>query len=129
MLNMTAALRLSELFALRWKSFDSRNTLAITETVYLGVIRPFGKTKKSLGKVHLPDGLAHELLLWKAECPYSSPDAFIFPNADGGIMRVDNYRERVLIRMGDGALRFRASAIEAFINERERLSAQQSARR
>ncbi|MEZ2346702.1 helix-turn-helix transcriptional regulator [Terriglobus sp. RCC_193] len=27
------------------------------------------------------------------------------------------------IRMGDGALRFRASAIEAFINERERLSA------
>ena len=26
------------------------------------------------------------------------------------------------IRMGDGALRFRASAIEAFINERERLS-------
>ena len=28
-----------------------------------------------------------------------------------------------VIRMGDGALRFRASAIEAFINERERLSA------
>jgi predicted DNA-binding transcriptional regulator AlpA len=27
------------------------------------------------------------------------------------------------IRMGDGALRFRASSIEAFINERERLSA------
>jgi predicted DNA-binding transcriptional regulator AlpA len=34
-----------------------------------------------------------------------------------------------VIRMGDGALRFRASAIEAFINERERLSAQKSARR
>jgi predicted DNA-binding transcriptional regulator AlpA len=29
------------------------------------------------------------------------------------------------IRMGDGALRFRASAIEAFINERERLSSLQ----
>jgi predicted DNA-binding transcriptional regulator AlpA len=28
-----------------------------------------------------------------------------------------------VIRMGDGALRFRASAIEAFIDERERLSA------
>jgi predicted DNA-binding transcriptional regulator AlpA len=27
-----------------------------------------------------------------------------------------------VIRMGDGALRFRASAIEAFIDERERLS-------
>lgn len=28
-----------------------------------------------------------------------------------------------VIRMGDGALRFRASAIESFIDERERLSA------
>jgi predicted DNA-binding transcriptional regulator AlpA len=28
-----------------------------------------------------------------------------------------------VIRMGDGALRYRASAIEAFIDERERLSA------
>jgi integrase len=110
MLDMTAALRPSELFALRWKSFDSLNTLAITETVYRGVIRPFGKTKKSLGKVHLPDGLAHELLLWKAECPDSSPDAFIFPNTDGGIMRVDNYRERVLkplaLRLGIPRLNF-----------------------
>lgn len=34
-----------------------------------------------------------------------------------------------VIRMGDGALRFRASAIEDFINERERLSSQRSARR
>jgi integrase len=96
MLDMTAALRPSELFALRWRSFDSYNTLSITETVYRGVIRPFGKTKKSLGKVHLPDGLARELLLWKTECPNTSPGAFIFQNADGGILRVDNYRERVL---------------------------------
>lgn len=34
-----------------------------------------------------------------------------------------------VIRMGDGALRFRASAIEAFIDERERLSAQKTSRR
>jgi predicted DNA-binding transcriptional regulator AlpA len=34
-----------------------------------------------------------------------------------------------VIRMGDGALRFRASAIEEFINERERLSTQRSVRR
>jgi len=34
-----------------------------------------------------------------------------------------------VIRMGDGALRFRASAIESFINERERLSAQKIVRR
>ncbi|WP_131999410.1 helix-turn-helix domain-containing protein [Acidipila rosea] len=34
-----------------------------------------------------------------------------------------------VIRMGDGALRFRASAIEDFINERERVSSQRSAGR
>ena len=34
-----------------------------------------------------------------------------------------------VIRMGDGALRFRASAIEDFVNERERVSSQRSARR
>lgn len=34
-----------------------------------------------------------------------------------------------VIRMGDGALRYRASGIEAFISERERISAQRYGRR
>lgn len=34
-----------------------------------------------------------------------------------------------VIRMGDGALRFRTSAIEAFIDERERLSTMRKPRR
>jgi predicted DNA-binding transcriptional regulator AlpA len=34
-----------------------------------------------------------------------------------------------VIRMGDGALRYRSSAIEAFISERERLSFHRSKRR
>ena len=52
--DMTEALRPSELFALRWRSFDNQNTLAITETVYRRKIQPFGKTPGSLTKVHLP---------------------------------------------------------------------------
>ena len=82
MLGMTEALRPSELFALRWLSFDNENTLSLTETVYRRQLRPFGKTTKSLGKVHLPDGLAQDLRQWKLECPNPSPDAFMFPNAD-----------------------------------------------
>jgi hypothetical protein len=70
----------------------------LTETVYRRQIRPFRKTKKSLGKVHLPDGLARELLLWKSESPDPSPDAFIFPNTTGGFLDVGNYRYRVLNR-------------------------------
>jgi integrase len=101
MLDMTDALRPSELFALRWRSFDDHNTLSLTETVYRRKLRPFGKTPRSLTKVHLPDGLADELWNWKIECKKASskkgsPDAFIFPNADGGFMDTDNYRYRVL---------------------------------
>src|SRR5271156_2017948 len=100
-LDMTEALRPSELFALRWRSFDDQNTLTLTETVYRRKLRSFGKTPGSLTKVHLPDGLANELRLWKLECKKASPkkaspDAFIFPNADGGFMDTDNYRFRVL---------------------------------
>jgi integrase len=67
MLDMTEALQPSELFALRWRSFDDMDTLSITETVYKGEIRLFGKTDGSLTDVHLPAGLAEELRLWKRE--------------------------------------------------------------
>jgi integrase len=67
MLDMTDALRPSELFALRWRTFDDENTLYLTETVYREELSPFGKTPKSLGKMHRPDDLA-ELKLWKLEC-------------------------------------------------------------
>ena len=96
MLEMTDALRPSELFALRWSSFDDENTLSLTETVYRRQLRPFGKTVKSLGNVHLPDGLADDLRQWKLECPDPHPKAFIFPNAGGGLLDPANYRNRVL---------------------------------
>lgn len=96
MLDTTEALRPSELFALRWKTFDNQNTLSLTETIYRREIRPFGKTPKSLGKMHLPDDLAAELKQWRLECPDPSPDAFIFANADGGYLDAGNYRNRVL---------------------------------
>jgi len=116
MLDMTDALRPSELFALRWRSFDDVNTLSITETVYRRQIRPFGKTPGSMTKVHLPDGLAEELRQWKLECKKTScktlscqnpvhrkasPDDFIFQNADGGFMDTANYRTRVLQPIAD----------------------------
>jgi integrase len=99
-LEMTDALRPSELFALRWRSFDGRR-LTISETVYKGKIRPFGKTEKSLGAVLLPKGMVDDLWLWKQKCPDSSPDAFIFPNTDGGFMDTGNYRNRILTPLAE----------------------------
>lgn len=96
-LDMTDALRPGELFAVRWKCFDpDTSSLKIQETVYRGKIRNWGKTKKSLGIVHLPPEMASDLLAWKGICPDPSPEAFIFPNRDGGVKDPNNYRKRVL---------------------------------
>ena len=99
-LDMTNALRPSELFALRWKCFShAESKMRVFETVYKGEIRRWGKTKKSLGVVHLPKALADDLWLWKQECPGSTPDAFIFPDSTGGFMDTGNYRKRVLHKL------------------------------
>jgi len=99
-LDMTNALRPSELFALRWKCFNyAESKMQVFETAYNGAIRPWGKTRKSLGRVHLPKELAEDLWLWKQECPDSSPDAFIFPDAKGGFIDTGNYRKRVLHKL------------------------------
>ena len=96
-LDMTNALRSGELFALRWQCFSHTEcTMRLVETVYKGKIRPWGKTRKSLGSVHVPKELADDLWLWKQRCPDPSPDAFIFPNKKGGFMDSNNYRNRVL---------------------------------
>lgn len=108
-LDMTETFRPSELFALRWEGFDmDGRMLKVTHTAYRGKLRDFGKTKKSLRTVHLPEGLANDLWLWKQECPDGSPEAFIFPNArkrngakKNGFIRTDNYRTRVLKKLAE----------------------------
>ena len=96
-LDMTNALRPGELFALRWHCFNHAEcSMRLVETVYKGKIRPWGKTRKSLGSVHVPKELADDLWLWKQRCADPSPDAFIFPNKKGGFMDSNNYRNRVL---------------------------------
>jgi integrase len=99
-LDMTNALRPSELFALKWKSFDSEeSTMSVTETVYKGKLRSWGKTRKSLAVIHIPNGLSADLAEWRTQCPDPSPDAFIFSNQDGGFLDTDNYRKRVLHKL------------------------------
>jgi integrase len=99
-LDMTTALRPSELFGLRWKSLHSSEcNMVVTETVYRGKLRPWGKTRKSLGVVHIPRTLVRDLSLWKQQSPDPSPNAFIFPNKKSGFMDANNYRKRVLHKL------------------------------
>jgi integrase len=99
-LDMTNALRPSELFALRWKCFNfAESTMSVSETAYMGKIRPWGKTRKSLGVIHIPKKLTADLWRWKLQCPDPTPEAFIFPNKDGDFMDTGNYRKRVLHKL------------------------------
>ena len=114
-LDMTNALRPSELFAFRWRRFDyEASTLTVAETVYKGNIRDWGKTKKSLAVIHIPRELADDLEAWRLECEQQareaaakdktkssvlSPDNFMFPNEVGGFLDTDNYRKRVLHKL------------------------------
>jgi integrase len=99
-LDMTNALRPSELFGLQWKCFsEAASSMTVAETVYKGKIRPWGKTQRSLATVHLPKDLANQLAAWKEQSPDPSPEAFIFPNQTGGFLDTDNYRKRVLHKL------------------------------
>jgi integrase len=99
-LDMTNAVRPSELLAFRWKCFDyDASTLKIMETVSKGKTRPWGKTRKSLTVIHIPQKLADDLQQWREQCPDSSPDAFMFANQTGGFLDTDNFRKRVLHKL------------------------------
>jgi len=87
LLDMTDALRPSELFAIRWRAFGERFALR--------------EDPKSLGKMHLPDDLATELRQWKLKCPDPASDAPMFHNADGEFMDTSNYRNRVLTPLAE----------------------------
>jgi integrase len=114
-LDMTNALRPSELFGLRWKCFDPEApSISIVETTYKGKIRSFGKTRGSLTTVPIARDLAEELVAWRRLCEeqYSEkkqkkepspddPEAFIFPNRCGGFMDSSNYGKRVLHRLAE----------------------------
>jgi integrase len=105
-LDMSNALRPSELFPIRWRCFmEEPPTLDIQETVYRGKIRTYGKTKGSLTKVPIAKVLADEIVDYREECKKeekdTSPDGFMFPGRFGGPMDSNNYRHRVLHKLAE----------------------------
>ncbi|MGB0064442.1 MAG: site-specific integrase, partial [Terracidiphilus sp.] len=109
---MTNALRPSELFGLKWKCFDAAaSSLRIEETAYKGKIRSWGKTTGSLTTIPIAFELTEELKVWREQCreeqkkkkhwhgpTADDPEGFIFPGRNGGFIDSGNYRKRVLHR-------------------------------
>ncbi len=105
-LDMSNALRPSELFPLRWRCFlEKELILDIQETIYKGEIRPYGKTKGSITQVPIAKELARELVEWREQLRKKgkdvSPDAFIFGGRFGGPMDSNNFRHRVLRKLAE----------------------------
>jgi len=111
-LEMTNALRPSELFGLKWKCFDvETSSIRIEETTYKGKIRSWGKTKGSLTTIPIASDLSEDLQVWRKQCQEDQrqkkhwqgptaddPEGFIFPGRNGGFIDSSNYRKRVLQR-------------------------------
>jgi integrase len=96
---LVTALRPSELFALKWKCFDSeKRTLTISETVYRGVLRPYTKTtaEGEMQQLVVPELAVTALCEWYGQTERDGEEDFIFPNADGGFILKENYQQRVL---------------------------------
>lgn len=94
-ISLVLGLRPGELFALRWDDVDG-HSLRLDEETVDGKIYATLKTEKSSGYVALPASLRAGLSEWRRMQRPTSDQKFIFPNADGGVHRVDNYRADVL---------------------------------
>ncbi|MDE1178072.1 MAG: tyrosine-type recombinase/integrase [Edaphobacter sp.] len=105
-LDMSNALRPSEVFPLRWRCLlEADRALDIQETLYKGKIRSYGKTKSSITQVPLADQLFCELLEYREELRRKgkdvSPDAFMFGGRFGQPMDPSNFRKRVLHKIAE----------------------------
>jgi integrase len=94
-MSFVLGLRPGELLALRWDDIVG-HALRLDESTIDGQIYPTLKTKESKGFVALPSSLRTALDEWRKIQNPSSEQHFIFPNADGGVYRLDNYRADVL---------------------------------
>jgi len=96
-LDMTNALRPSELFALRWKCFNHAEAkMQVLETAYKGALRPWGKTKKSLGGFTFPKRWPRSCGTGNSNVPTLRPRGLHLRRCQGGFMDAGNYRRRVL---------------------------------
>jgi integrase len=110
LLDMSNALRPSEVFCLRWQSLlEEPLLLDIRETFYRGKVRPFGKTEDSIGQVPIAKPLVDKLLEWRGvltdelrrQKKKLTPDAFIFPGRFGKPIDPSNFRKRVLHKLAE----------------------------
>ncbi len=94
-MSLVLGLRPGELFALRWNDIQGFS-LRLDEATVDGKVYGTLKTEKSRGFVALPASLRAGLEKWRRYRRPKSAEEFVFPNTDGDVHRLDNYRADVL---------------------------------
>lgn len=89
--SLVLGLRPCELFALRWNDIEG-HALRLDESTLDGEIYSTLKTKQSKAYVALPLSVREGLSEWRELQRPHDPNDFLFPNANGEVFRLDNYR-------------------------------------
>lgn len=98
-LALNTALRPSEIFALRWRAVDlEKGTLTLTESVYRGEVRSYGKTTQEgqSERLPIPEIALQALTELHAESERNGANDFVFPTSVGTHWRKENFLRRVL---------------------------------
>jgi integrase len=93
--SLVLGLRPGELFALRWNDIQG-HALRLDESTLDGKLYPTLKTKQSKAYVALPLSVREGLSEWRERQRPDDQNAFLFPNSNGKVFRLDNYRADVL---------------------------------
>ena len=92
LIGVFCAVRPSELFGLKWSAYDG-DKLFIRSTAWKGrLYEGKTKTRKSCAPIYLTSLIACEIERWKKLCPDASPDALMFPTANGTPLESRNFR-------------------------------------
>jgi integrase len=87
--------RLGELRAITWADVDFETRgVTIDKTYYGTLLQPSTKTGNDR-VVPIPPHLLEDLQTWQRRCPDPSPSAPLFPDASGGVLREERFRNRV----------------------------------
>src|ERR1019366_7625317 len=93
------AMRTSEVFGLRWRSFCDDHFL-IRDSAWRGKLLQ-DATKTGERSVYIPAATRDAILRWRKASRFTGPDDMIFCNAVGGTMDAHNFNNRVMAALRD----------------------------
>ena len=84
LLDIGTGLRVSELFALKWRDVSfPMNEISVTRSIVMQVVGPC-KTEASQKLIPLDPYLAEALSLWRQHTRYGAPDDWLFASPESG---------------------------------------------